>query len=603
MKKRTKVSNVDFRDRSFFDDLDNHSSPNHQSIKLTLLHLSLCHTTICDISAKNEISYNASSPDELALVNFARYCGYEFQGKDDMNHLLVRNPKNEIRKFELLHILEFNSTRKRMSIIFRDLSTNELILLTKGADSIIQDRLHESENNRCEVTYKHLENYATVGLRTLVLAKKILKQEDYDNWAKRYQEACASIQNRDVNMMILQDKMEQDLELVAATAIEDKLQDQVGLTIKSLKKAGIKIWVLTGDKLETAINIGYSCKLLSDEQEKIIIDGKEEAEVEANIQEGFKIMGQKPQDPPESFCLIITGDALIHAITEKFSKNLVALADRCATVIACRVSPKQKQEVVTLVKKEKPDVTTLAIGDGANDVNMITAAHVGIGIRGVEGQQAARASDYAIGEFKVLRRLLLNHGREYYRRNATLICYNFFKNMILVLPQFWFAFYDGFSGISFYDQYLFQLFNLFYTSLPIFVYALMDKEYSGTYLTRNPQLYIQGIKGLLFRKRVFWTWMFMGIWQSLLLTIFVMFSLENINLYKDLPFESNLPILGMVIYGATILNTNVKIIIFSNIYTPIYMFFIWGSVLFYVSNYVIESKFITSTDVYDTFNL
>lgn len=603
LKKKTEVTNVDFRDKTFFNELDNHSSYNHQSIKMTLLHLALCHTTICESSGTKEITYNASSPDELALVNFARFCGYEFQGKDDENFLLVRNPKNELRKFELLHILEFNSTRKRMSIIFKDLSTNELIILTKGADSIIYDRLLDSDSKRCQLTYQHLENYANVGLRTLVLAKKILNSEEYHDWAKRYQEASASIQNREEKMMELQDEIEKGLDLVAATAIEDKLQDEVGFTIKSLKKAGIKLWVLTGDKLETAINIGYSCKILSDDQEKVIIDGKEESEVEANIMDGFKIMGARPEDPPECFCLIITGDALIHAITEKFSKSLVNLTDRCATVIACRVSPKQKQEVVSLIKKEKPDVTTLAIGDGANDVNMITAAHVGIGIRGVEGQQAARASDYAIGEFKVLRRLLLAHGREYYRRNAYLICYNFFKNMILVLPQFWFAFYDGFSGVSFYDQYLFQLFNLFYTSLPIFVYALMDKEFSGTYLTRNPQLYAQGIKGLLFRKRVFWTWMFMGVWQSLLLTVFIMMSLENINLFRDLPFMSYLPILGMVIYGATILNTNIKIIIFSNIYTPIYMFFIFGSVLFFVSNYVIESKSVTQSDVYDTFNL
>lgn len=580
---------------------------------MTLLHLSLCHTTICDnqppespLSKSKQhqpLTYNASSPDELALVNYARFCGYEFRGKDEENIIHIKSPNSEEMKFEQLHVLEFNSTRKRMSIIVRDLSTNELILLTKGADSIIQDRLLDKSSEIVEKTFIHLEQYATVGLRTLVLAKKLLKEEEYNEWTKRYGEACSSIKNREANMMFLQDEMEQNLDLVAATAIEDKLQDQVGLTIKSLKKAGIKLWVLTGDKLETAINIGYSCKILSDEQDKIIIDGREESEVDANIMEGYKTLGNRPNDPPEKFCLIITGDALIHAITERFAKSFVAIADRCATVIACRVSPKQKQEIVSLIKREKPTVTTLAIGDGANDVNMITAAHVGIGIRGVEGQQAARASDYAIGEFKVLRRLLLNHGREYYRRNSTLICYNFFKNMVLVLPQFWFAFYDGFSGVSFYDTYLFQLFNLFYTSLPIFVFSLMDKEFSGTYLTRNPHLYLQGIKGSLFKKRIFWMWMFQGAWQSLFLTFFIMFSLESINLYKNTHFQSDLWVIGMVIYGATILNTNLKVILFSNIYTPIYMFFIFASILFFVLNYAIESVAVENVDVYGTFNL
>lgn len=87
-----------------------------------------------------------------------------------------------------------------------------------------------------------------------------------------------------------------------------------------------------------------------------------------------------------------------------------------------------------MVRKERPLVATLAIGDGANDVNMITAAHVGVGIKGLEGAQAARASDYAIGEFKILRRLLFLHGRECYRRNCGLILFNFYKNTLLVMP-------------------------------------------------------------------------------------------------------------------------------------------------------------------------
>ncbi len=83
-----------------------------------------------------------------------------------------------------------------------------------------------------------------------------------------------------------------------------------------------------------------------------------------------------------------------------------------------------------------PNIVTLSIGDGANDVNMINAAHIGIGIEGVEGTQAARAADYSIGEFKILKRLLFYWGRESYRRNANLILYNFYKNIIFVMPTF-----------------------------------------------------------------------------------------------------------------------------------------------------------------------
>lgn len=172
---------------------------------------------------------------------------------------------------------------------------------------------------------------------------------------------------------------------------------------------------------------------------------------------------------------------------------------------------------------------TLAIGDGANDVNMITAAHVGIGIKGLEGQQAARASDYSIGEFKFLKRLLFYVGRECYRKNSTLICYNFYKNMLMVLPFVWFGVFNGYSGQLLYDPWVFQFFNLFYASLPIILYALFDEEFPNTkyvevtnappnILEISPICYQIGFKSELFNTKNFWFWIWEGIWQSVLLT-------------------------------------------------------------------------------------
>lgn len=174
----------------------------------------------------------------------------------------------------------------------------------------------------------------------------------------------------------------------------------------------------------------------------------------------------------------------------------------------------------------------MAIGDGANDVNMITAAHVGVGIKGKEGSQASRASDYALGEFKYLRRLLLFHGREAYRRNSILICYNFFKNVVLVLPQFWFGFFDVFSGQTLYDSYLYQLFNLFYASMPIIIFAVFDQQYKPEFLDKCAMTYQQGIKGLLFNTKVFWQWFFNGFWQALIVTIFMYFLLIFFDNYE-----------------------------------------------------------------------
>ena len=133
--------------------------------------------------------------------------------------------------------------------------------------------------------------------------------------------------------------------------------------------------------------------------------------------------------------MIITGDALIHCFENERSKqSLIYITNQCQTVIACRVSPKQKAQLVELVKRSLPQAITLAVGDGANDVNMITSAHVGVGLSGQEGQQAARASDYSLTQFKHLRNLLLFHGRENYRRNTELIKYNFYKNLLMVIP-------------------------------------------------------------------------------------------------------------------------------------------------------------------------
>jgi len=165
------------------------------------------------------------------------------------------------------------------------------------------------------------------------------------------------------------------------------------------------------------------------------------------------------------------------------------LALQAKVVIACRVSPKQKAEIVTLVKNEKVDSTTLAIGDGANDVNMIAAAHVGIGISGLEGQQAAATSDYAIGQFKFLKPLLFVHGREAYRRNSFLISFQFFKNVILITPIFWIGYFSLYSSTEIYNNFLLQCFNIFFTSLPIIVFALFDFQYEKDELLRNPRHY------------------------------------------------------------------------------------------------------------------
>jgi phospholipid-transporting ATPase len=172
--------------------------------------------------------------------------------------------------YEILNICEFNSTRKRMSTVIRT-SDGKIKLYCKGADTVILERLSE-DNPFVEQTLQHLEEYATEGLRTLCIAMREISEEEYKVWSGIYDKAATTLVNRQEELDKAAEMIEKNLFLLGATAIEDKLQDGVPETIHTLQQAGIKIWVLTGDRQETAINIGLSCKLISDDMSLIIVN-------------------------------------------------------------------------------------------------------------------------------------------------------------------------------------------------------------------------------------------------------------------------------------------------------------------------------------------
>jgi phospholipid-transporting ATPase len=587
------VSNVDFQDKAFVDILDDPTHRDHQTIHEYLLFLGLCHTIITQKKG-DEIVYNAASPDEFALVNFARFMGYEFRGIDEFNNMVIRIKGKEV-KYKLHHVLEFNSTRKRMSVILEDPQGN-IKLLCKGADSIILKRMRH-DNPHIKPTNDHLEDFANAGLRTLLLAQRTISKEEYKEWTAGYLEASTSISQRDVKIEAAQELIETNLELVGATAIEDKLQDNVGDTIERMKDAGIKVWVLTGDKVETAINIAFSCNLFNNNYYKVIIDGVDEAQVRDQI-----MKAQEKLSPVIKNALIITGDALIHAMKKPLSAELMKVCDVCESVVCCRVSPKQKAEVVVLVREEKPTATTLAIGDGANDVNMIVAAHVGIGIRGVEGQQAARASDYAIGEFKVLQNLLFVHGRECYRRNSHLILYNFYKNIVLVAPQFWFGFESVFSGQTVYQPLIYQFFNMAFAAFPIIIYSVTDREYSDETLLKHSHFYIEGRNNVHFNTKKYWTWFFFGFMEGLILLVLVDYGMGIGALGDGIGYTSSFWIDGNIVLQVVVFATNLKILVFSSQYSIGLVVSILASIASFFGIYFLFN-FWTGTDLYGTFQI
>jgi phospholipid-translocating ATPase len=408
--------------------------------KQFMLALALCHTVVTERTPGDppKVEFKAQSPDEAALVATARDCGFTVLGRS--HDALQVNIMGVEKEYKVLNTLEFNSSRKRMSAIMR-MPDNRIILFCKGADSIIYSRLRKGEQPQLRKdTAEHLEMFAREGLRTLCIAQRELTEEEYQTWNTQHDIAASAVQDREDKMEAVADAIERELTLLGGTAIEDRLQDGVPDTIALLGDAGIKLWVLTGDKVETAINIGFSCNLLNNDMQLIVFkaddDTPEGAERELNTHlEKFNMTGsdaelaaaRKDHSPPgPGYAIVIDGDALKFVLEEGLRQKFLLLCKQCKSVLCCRVSPSQKASVVQMVKTGL-DVMTLSIGDGANDVAMIQEADIGVGIAGEEGRQAVMSSDYAIGQFRFLQRLILVHGRWSYRRLGETIANFFYK--------------------------------------------------------------------------------------------------------------------------------------------------------------------------------
>ncbi|KAJ8934426.1 hypothetical protein NQ318_000643 [Aromia moschata] len=467
---------------------------NAELIRDLLVLLSVCHTVIPERMPDGTVVYHAASPDERALVYGAAKFGYVFVSRTpdtvEINALGVKE------QYEILTVLEFTSARKRM-----------------GADNVIYERLDNSSGREHgEVLLQHLEHFASEGLRTLCCAVADLKKSDYEDWKQMYNKASISLQHREEKIEEAANLIERKLKLIGATAIEDKLQEGVPETIASLLQADINVWVLTGDKQETAINIGYSCRLLSHGMQIIILNEDRLDKVRESILRHCDDLGDNLEKQNE-IALIIDGKTLKYALTFELRTDFLRLCISCKVVICCRVSPMQKAEVVEYVTKYTKAVT-LAIGDGANDVAMIQKAHVGVGISGAEGLQAACASDYSIAQFRFLLRLLLVHGAWNYSRMCKLILYSFYKNICLYVIELWFAIYSGWSGQILFERWSIGFYNVLFTALPPLAMGLFDKPCGADKMMMYPKLYKPSQSGELFNIKVFWYWVINGLVHS-----------------------------------------------------------------------------------------
>jgi phospholipid-translocating ATPase len=373
--------------------------------------LVLCNTVFSNINDLGEIHFHSHSPDEDALVSFAKNHGVILQYRD--HERIGISILGNLEEYKILQVLEFNSDRKRMSIIVQNIYDESIKMYTKGADDVIFPRIDSFNVPTDAIVY-----FASNGLRTLCMAGKSLSAETFDTWrTEHYLPASTSLQNRSVQIFSSYDELETDLEYFGTSAIEDALQDGVPECIQSLRDGGIVIWMLTGDKKETAIQIGYSCQLINRQTKTVqplttsastsslensVLPSYQQQTLLIDFEEGMDEALRIAQFTNGEKCLIIEGKHVPGLENDLI--RFKQLANHCTSVICCRMSPIQKGQIVRFMKSTGK--RSLAIGDGGNDVTMIREADVGVGISGKEGLQAVRAADFSIARFKYV---FINH--------------------------------------------------------------------------------------------------------------------------------------------------------------------------------------------------
>ncbi|XP_076041480.1 putative phospholipid-transporting ATPase IIA isoform X2 [Oratosquilla oratoria] len=466
--------------------------------------------TEAEIQAEQSVTYQASSPDEVALVKWTESVGLALVHRD-LTTLTLRTPTGNMIKYTVLQIFPFTSESKRMGIIVREEDSGEIILYMKGADTVMAGIVEYNDWLEEECA-----NLAQKGLRTLVVARKVLTLEQYLHFEQRYTAAKLSVNERGSRVAAVVESLERDLELLCLTGVEDKLQTNVKQTLELLRNAGMKIWMLTGDKLETATCIAKSSRLVSPNQGLHVmgnVSSRREAHLELNT------LRRKSDS-----ALIIKGDAL-ETCLQYYEHELMDLAVQCPAVVVCRCSPTQKASVVRLIKRHTGK-RTAAVGDGGNDVSMIQAADAGIGIVGKEGKQASLAADFSILQFQHIARLCLVHGRDSYKRSAALSQFVMHRGLIISTIQAIFSSIFYYSSVALYQGFLMVGYATFYTNFPVFSLVL-DRDVSPNMALSYPELYKDLRKGRSLSYKTFFIWVFISIYQGAVLMYGAMLLFED----------------------------------------------------------------------------
>lgn len=541
-------------------------------VRDVVLALALCHnvTPTVDIEDGKEVTgYQASSPDEIAIVKWTESVGLRLVYRDRKSMVLeFTGSKRPVVRVRILDVFPFTSEGKRMGIIVHfhenvnvknpDLSSGEIWFFQKGADTVMSSIV--AANDWLD---EETANMAREGLRTLVVGRKKLSSQQYQEFSSRYQEASLSISGRDAGMQrVVSHYLERDLELIGVTGVEDKLQKDVKPSLELLRNAGIKIWMLTGDKVETARCVAVSSKLVARGQYIYTVAKLKKKD---NAQEHLDFLRSKTDA-----CLLIDGESLALFLTH-FRIEFISIAVQLPTVVACRCSPNQKAEVAKLIR-EYTKKRVCCIGDGGNDVSMIQAADVGVGIVGKEGRQASLAADFSIEQFCHLVKLLVWHGRNSYKRSAKLAQFVIHRGLIIAVCQTMYSIAIKFEPEGLYKDWLLVGYATVYTAAPV-LSLVLDKDVDENLANLYPELYKELTSGRSLSYRTFFVWVFVSIYQG-----------GMIQGLSQILTEVDGPKMVAVSYTVLVLNELLMVAIEITTWHPIMIISIVGTFLMYIGS-------------------
>ena len=482
--------------------------------------LAVCHN-VTPIIEGSDLSYQASSPDEVAIVKWTELVGMTLIGRDRESIKIAigsdfMNPVL-ILEYEILYNFPFTSETKRMGIILRDKCTGEVYFFEKGADMVMSKIVQVNDwlDEECG-------NMARDGLRTLVIGRKLLSRDQLDLFERRHHEAKISTLDRaNLIQKSITECLENELELLGVTGVEDKLQDDVKMSLEILRNAGIKIWMLTGDKVETATCIATSSKLFARNQQILQVQKTTDPLELARVL-------QRLQADPE-LALVIDGVSL-QAMMSQFMTEFMESSCKLTGVVCCRCTPTQKADVVRAIKKSTGK-RIASIGDGGNDVSMIQAADVGLGLEGKEGRQASLAADFSLIQFSHVVRLFLWHGRNSYKRTAKLSQFVIHRGFIIAVMQAVFSSLFYFAPISLYQGLLVIGYATIFTMAPVFS-LVFDHDIESSIALLYPELYKELTKGRELSLKTFFKWLLVSVYQGgvIMLSSFVLFEHDFIHI-------------------------------------------------------------------------